>query len=131
MKQTELQKWLATYKKGSFVKATWKSEKVVKGIKCEKVSNGVVRFVKYGNIKGVVVKGVNNGDKAIIENTLYQTSNGSMLVQMATTHIKAKSTYKVNGAIVDKATYENYVKPSNNGARVVFRVKLENLLSLG
>lgn len=130
MKQTELKQWLATYKKGTFTKATWRSEKQVNGVKCEKISNGVVRFVKYGNIKGVVVKGVNNGDKALIENTLYQTSNGNLLVQMATTHIKSHSTYKVNGQMVDKATYETYVKP-NNGARVVFRVKLENLLSLG
>ena len=131
MTQQELQNYLNNYRKGAFVKATWKSEKVVNGAKCEKVSNGVVRFVKYGNIKGVVVKGVNNGDKAIIENTLYQTSKGNLLVQMATTHIKAKSTYMVNGAMVDKATYETYVKPNGNGDRVVFRVKLENLISLG
>ena len=81
MKQTELQQWLNTHHKGTFVKATWKSEKEINGIKCEKVSNGVVRFVKYANIKGVVVKGANNGDKAIIENVLYQTSKGNLLVQ--------------------------------------------------
>lgn len=131
MKQTELQQWLNTHKKGTFTKATWKSEKVVNGNQCEKISNGVVRFVKYSNIKGVVVKGANNGDKAIIENTLYQTSKGNLLVQLATTHIKAKSTYKINGVEVDKATYETMVKPSNSGAKVVFRVKLENLISLG
>lgn len=130
MKQTELQQWLNTHHKGAYTKATWKSEKEVNGIKCEKVSNGVVRFVKYANIKGVVVKGASNGDKAIIDNVLYQTSKGNLLVQMATTNIKSHSTYKVNGVVVDKATYETYVKPSN-GARVVFRVKLENLISLG
>lgn len=130
MKQTELQQWLNTHHKGAYTKATWKSEKEVNGIKCEKISNGVVRFVKYANIKGVVVKGASNGDKAIIENVLYQTSKGNLLVQMATTNIKAHSTYKVNGVVVDKATYETYVKP-NSGARVVFRVKLENLISLG
>ena len=130
MKQTELQKWLNTHHKGTFTKATWKSEKEINGIKCEKISNGVVRFVKYANIKGVVVKGANNGDKAIIDNVLYQTSKGNLLVQMATTKVKSHSTYKVNGVVVDKATYETYVKP-NNGARVVFRVKLENLISLG
>ena len=130
MKINELQKYLQNHKKGTFTKATWKSEKDINGVKCEKISNGVVRFVKYGNIKGVVVKGVNNGEKAIIENTLYQTSKGNLLVQMATTNIKAKSTYMVNGVEVDKATYETYVKPSN-GARVVFIVKLENLISLG
>ena len=130
MKQTELQQWLNTHHKGTFVKATWKSEKEINGIKCEKISNGVVRFVKYANIKGVVVKGASNGDKAIIDNVLYQTSKGNLLVQMATTKVKSHSTYKVNGVVVDKATYETYVKP-NNGARVVFRVKLENLISLG
>lgn len=130
MKQTELQQWLSTHHKGTFTKATWKSEKEINGIKCEKISNGVVRFVKYANIKGVVVKGVNNGDTAIIDNVLYQTSKGNLLVQMATTKVKSHSTYKVNGVVVDKATYETYVKP-NNGARVVFRVKLENLISLG
>ena len=130
MKQTELQQWLNTHHKGAYTKATWKSEKEVNGIKCEKVSNGVVRFVKYANIKGVVVKGTSNGDKAIIDNVLYQTSKGNLLVQMATTNIKTHSAYKVNGVAVDKATYETYVKP-NGGARVVFRVKLENLISLG
>ena len=130
MKQNDLQQWLNTHHKGTYTKATWKSEKEINGIKCEKISNGVVRFVKYGNIKGVVVKGTNNGDKAIIENVLYQTSKGNLLVQMATTNIKAHSKYMVDGVEVDKATYETYVKPSN-GARVVFRVKLENLISLG
>ena len=43
--------------KGKFVKATWKSTKVINGVVYEKVSNGVVRLVKYANIKGVVVKG--------------------------------------------------------------------------
>ena len=130
MTKTELQNFLKNYHNGSFVKAIWRSEKMINGVKCEKVSNGVVRFVKYANIKGVVVKGVNNGETSIIPNILYQTSNGSELVQMATTNVKAHSNYKVNGVEVDKATYETYVKPSN-GARVVFRVKLENLLKLG
>ena len=116
--------------KGKFVKATWKSTKVINGVVYEKVSNGVVRLVKYANIKGVVVKGTNNGASAIIEDILYKTSNGGLLVQFATTNIKAKSTYSINGAMVDKTTYENVVG-SNNGARVVFRVKLENLISLG
>ena len=130
MTRKELQNFLKNYRNGSFVKAIWRSEKMINGVKCEKVSNGVVRFVKYANIKGVVVKGVNNGETSIIPNILYQTSNGSELVQMATTNVKAHSNYKVNGVEVDKATYETYVKPSN-GARVVFRVKLENLLKLG
>lgn len=127
----DFQNKMKTIKKGKFVKATWRSEKIVNGKTYEKVSNGVVRFVKYGNIKGVVVKGANNGDKAIIPNTLFQTSNGNLLVQMATTKIKTKCTYKVNGVEIDKTEYDNNVKSYGNGAKVVFRVKLENLLSLG
>ena len=42
----DLQSKLNSIKKGAFVKATWKSEKIVNGKKCEKVSNGVVSFVK-------------------------------------------------------------------------------------
>ncbi len=122
---------LSEMKKGTFQKATWKSEKYVNGKKYEKISNGVVRFVKYGNIKGVVVKGVNNGESQIIPNVLYQSKNGNLLVQMATTKAKTHSTYKINGVEVDKATYENDIPNSNNGARIVFRVKLENLISLG
>ena len=117
-------------KKGKYLKATWKSEKKVNGAKCEKVSKGVVRFVKYGNIKGVVVKGNGNGENAIIKDILYQTSKGSLLVQFAKTNIKAKSTYMVNGVEVDKQTYETMVKPSKNDSPI-FRVKLENLISLG
>lgn len=117
-------------RKGAFVKATWKSEKQVNGVQCEKVSNGVVRFVKYANIKGVVVKGVNNGTSAIINDTLYQASNGNYLVQFGKTNIKAKSIYKINGVVVDKKTYETMVKPNKNDSPI-FRVKLENLISLG
>ena len=126
----DLQNKLNSIKKGTFVKATWKSEKIVNGKKCEKVSNGVVRFVKYGNIKGVVVKGVNKNESSIIPNVLYQSGNGSMLVQFAKTKIKAKSTYQINGVSVDKNTYETMVKPNNNNSPI-FRVKLENLISLG
>lgn len=56
-------------KKGKFIKATWKSEKSVNGDTYEKISNGVVRFVKYGNIKGVVVKGNSNsnGNSVVIK----------------------------------------------------------------
>lgn len=117
-------------KKGKYLKATWKSEKVVNGNNCEKVSNGVVRFVRYGNIKGVVVKGVSNGESVVIKDILYKASNGNLLVQFAKTNVKAKSTYKINGNVVDKNTYETMVKPSNNNSPI-FRVKLENLISLG
>ena len=121
-------------KKGEFVKASWKSEKVINGDLYEKVSNGVVRFVKYGNINGVQVKGKTNpNEQVIIPNVLFHNTNtNNYLVQMATTNVKAKCTYKINGVEVDKATYETMVKPrQNNGETIVFRVKVENLLSLG
>ena len=117
-------------KKGKFIKATWKSEKSVNGDTYEKISNGVVRFVKYGNIKGVVVKGNSNGNSVVIKDILYQSSNGGLLVQFGKTKIKAKSIYKINGVMVDKTTYENHIKPNQNDSPV-FRVKLENLISLG
>jgi len=126
----DLQTKLNGIRKGKFIKASWKSEKVVNGVKCEKISNGVVRFVKYGNIKGVVVKNVGNGDNVVIKDILYKASNGNYLVQFGKTKIKAKSTYLINGAMVDKTTYETMVKPNNNDSPI-FRVKLENLISLG
>ena len=118
-------------KKGKFMKATWKSEKIVGGIKCEKISKGVVRFVEYGHIKGVVVKGVSNGTNVVIKDILYQSANGNLLVQFGRTNVKAKSTYIINGNVVDKATYDTMVKPSSNNNSPIFRVKLENLISLG
>ena len=116
-------------KKGVMVKASWKSEKSINGNTYEKISKGVVRFVKYGNIKGVVVKGNGNGNSAIIPDILYQANNGNYLVQMAKTRIKAKCVYKINGVEVDKQTYETMVKPQRNDSPI-FRVKLENLISL-
>jgi hypothetical protein len=141
MKQTELEQWYRTYHKGAWVKATWKSEKIVNGVKCEKVSNGVIRFVDYENMRttkikrlqqqasGMVVAKRNNG-KSIIKDLLIQANNGNLLVVAKTTHIKPKSTYKLNGMVVDKATYETMVKPTFNDSGT-FTIKLENLLSIG
>ena len=127
-------KFQSEIKKGEFVSASWKSGKVINGDTYEKVSKGVVRFVKYGNINGVQVKGkVNPNEQTIIPNVLFHNTNtGSYLVQMATTNVKAKCVYKVNGVEIDKATYEMANPPrKSNGETIVFRVKLENLLSLG
>ena len=137
-----LQTWLKTYHKGAMVKATWRSEKLVNGVLCEKVSNGVIRFVAYENMNstklkrqqqkanGIVPPQRNNNGKVIIKDILYQANNGNLLVSAKTTKHKATSDYKVNGVIVDKATYETYVKP-NNGNLELFTIKLENLISLG
>lgn len=133
MTRQELQQALKTIKKGKFVKATWKSEKIVNGIKYEKVSNGVVRFVKYANIKGVVVSGkTNTNETMVIPNILYHNTNTNCdYIQFATTKVKAHSVYYKGGMVIDKATYETETKARpNNGNNPVFRVKLENLLAL-
>ena len=121
-------------KKGQFTRATWQSVKVVKGIEYKKVSKGVVRFVQYGNIKGVVVVGkVNENESCLIPNTLYYNAKtNNHLVQLATTETKPSCTYYINGVEVDKATFEKGNPPRQNSqVSPVFRVKLENLLELG
>lgn len=135
----EFQAKTKNYHKGTFIKASWKSEKVVNGVKCEKVSNGVVRFVNYENMKttkakrqnGMQPRQASNGVKVIIEDMVIQASNGNMLVTMKTTKVKTQSTYKINGVAVDKATYQAMVKPSSYNDSGTFTVKLENLISLG
>jgi hypothetical protein len=106
------------------------------------VSEGVVRFVNYENMaktkakrqQGMVARATSNGGKTILKDIVYQASNGNMLVSMKTTNNpnhKPKTTYIVNGVIVDKATYETMVKPSSYNDSGVFTIKLENLLELG
>lgn len=128
-------KFATEIKKGQFTKATWQSVKTDKqGNEYKKVSSGVVRFVQYGNIQGVVVVGkVNTNENCLIPNTLYfNAKTNNYLVQLGTTETKAKSTYYCNGVEIDKATYEMANPPRNNPTpSPVFRVKLENLLELG
>lgn len=121
-------------KKGQYTKAKWQSVKMINGKEFKKISSGVVRFVEYGHINGVQVKGkVEVNNNCIIPNTLYYNSNTqNYLVQLATTNVKPTSTYYINGVEVDKATYELENPPRQNSqASPVFRVKLENLLELG
>ena len=135
MNINDLQKKITNeIKKGEFVKATWQSVKVKGNDTYKKISKGVVRFVKYGNIKGVVVKGqVNQNEMVLIPNILFHnTKTNNYLVQMATTNVKAKCTYYLNGNEIDKTQYEMENPPrQSNGETIVFRVKAENLLSLG
>ena len=134
MKLKDFQEKISTIKKGTFTKAAWQSVKDVKGQTYVKVSHGVVRFVQYGHIKGVVVKGGGNpNESAVVQNALYHNSNtNNYLVQMATTKVKAKSTYYINGKEVSKAVFELGVPPkASSGERPIFRVKLDNLISLG
>lgn len=119
--------------RGQFTKATWQSVKDVKGDEYRKVSKGVVRFVRYGSIKGAVVKGQQNpNEKCLIPNALYENANtGNSLVQFATTNVKPKVTYYVNGSEVDKDTFEKGCPSRKSGPAPVFRVKAENVLELG
>ena len=127
-------KYANEIKKGQFTKATWQSVKVIGGVEYKKVSNGVVRFVQYAHIQGVVVVGkVNVNEQCLIPNTLYfNAKTNNYLVQLATTETKPHCRYYVNGVEVDKATFELGNPPRQNSqASPVFRVKLENLLELG
>lgn len=140
-KMTQQELIQTNIRKGAYIRATWKSEKEINGIKCEKISNGVVRFVNYENMASTKEKRTNgmvakktNGGNVIIKDILYQANNGSMLVSMKTTKNqkqKTHSTYKISGVEVDKATYETMVKPSAYNDSGVFTIKLENLISLG
>lgn len=134
MKLKDFQDKISTIKRGTFTKAEWQSVKEVNGSTYAKVSKGVVRFVQYAHIKGVVAKGQGNpNESAIVPSALYHNSNtGSYLVQMATTKVKAKTKYFINGQEVSKATFETGVPPkASSGERPIFRVKLDNLISLG
>lgn len=125
--------------KGQFVNATWRSGN--NGY--EKRSNGVVRLVKYGNIKGVVVKGKVNNNETIDTECPYIYHNSktkTITIQLSTIKgMKATCKYYYNGIEITKQQYEMVNKPRKpqldpNGKpieKVVFRVKLENLLSIG
>lgn len=124
-------------KRGTFVKASWKTITIGKDKKVyTKTSEGVVRIVRYGNIKGVVVKGkpqpnivVDSEYDCLYHNTLTQ----SILVQFATTKNPPKViSYECDGVKTTKEEYELVNPPrKRNDKMVVFRVKLENLLKLG
>lgn len=120
-------------KKGKFTHLKWCSSKTINGVEYKKVSSGKVRFVAYGNIKGVVVAGkVNTNEQCLIPSVLYyNTKTNNYYVQVATTNTKiANQKFYINGVETDKATYQTMVKPSNHNSPV-FRIKLENLLELG
>lgn len=120
-------------KKGVFTKETHQSITMVNGVEYKKITNGVVRFVKYANIKGVNATGKTNPNETMVSAFIYHNSNTKCdYLQMATTKHHSKVKYYRNGVEITKAEYETATKakPSTNKP-VVFRVKLENLLSLG
>ena len=125
-------------KQGIFHSAKWKSEKIVNGVKCEKVSKGVVRIVPYQNIGVVKAKASVSQTQAtkqdnnqwIIKDLLsYNTKTGNYLVRFAKTSVRPQCEYKLNGVVVDKDQYETLVKPHTNDSPI-FQVKLENLIDI-
>lgn len=134
MNLQEFQNAYAQAKKGQFTKAKWQNIKVINGIECKKVSNGVVRFVQYSHIKGVVVVGkVNANESCLIANTLYYNAKtNNYLVQLATTETKPHCKYYLNGEEVSKEDFEKVKAPSKNfQGNPVFKVKLQDLLEIG
>lgn len=135
MKTQELEQMFKNQqlKKGQFTKAKWQSITIKKGVEYKKVSQGVIRFVKYSHIKGVIVKGqINVNEQCLMSDTIYHNSNTNTdYVQLARTNHKAKSTYYINGVEVDKATFEQGNPPRQGTPSPIFRVKMENLLEVG
>lgn len=145
MLEKKFKEKIATIRKGTFTTIKYKSVKVAKDRTMYiKETNGVVRFVKYSHIKSVMVKGSNNQSNTIVDSDcefLYHNTNtGSALVQLATTpHKNANHCkyYKVESSTTEmveitKDEYEmaNPPRPSNGDTKV-FRVKLENIISIG
>lgn len=126
-------------KRGQFQRAKWQSVKVVNGETYKKVSVGVVRIVEYTHIKSVkerlqnTQRKSNPNEKTIISNVLYYNSNtNNYLVHLATTKVKAKSYYYINGVQVDKATFEKGNPPrKSSSVAPIFQVLIENLLEFG
>jgi len=122
---------LSKLKKGVYHSAVWCSKNGL----YEKVSKGVIRIVKYGNINGVEVKGnKNTNENVIIPNFVYfNKKTGNTLVQLAKTNnpkLKVKTTYKLDGVEITKEQYELANSPRKNYDSPIFRVKLENLLEI-
>ncbi len=133
MELSNLKNVIPTFKKGTFIKAQWQSEKVIDSDTYTKKTNGVVRLVCYGHIKDVEVKGrVNENEIVIIPNILYHNNKtGKDYIQFATTTIKPMVKYYLNGVEIDKVQYEQAIPPKNRKASPVFRLAIENLISLG
>lgn len=130
-----IEKFFKKYHKGTFTKAMWKSEKIINGETFTKETTGVVRFVKYANIQGVEVKGKANPNEITLDQWCFLIQNqktGNINIQVATTNHKTHSKYYRNGKEIDKQEYETFVKPQTNKAPlVVFRININNLISLG
>lgn len=135
MTKQEILKAMATIKKGHYVNVVYKTSKVINGIACEKQTQTIVRFVEYGHIKGVNVKGKVNPNESYVDGLIYNKNTDKWYLQMATIKndsIKAKVVYKLNGEVVDKSEYQEVDKPKDKKTNlIVFRKNIEDIISLG
>lgn len=130
----EITKKLQEIKNGKFIKIHYVSEKNINGDIYTKDTKSVVRFVKYANIKGVMVKGkINPNEITIVPNTLYANTNtGNTLLQVATSEVKPHVSYYRNGNEINKVEFENTIKSRTNGEKpVVFRININNIIAIG
>jgi hypothetical protein len=131
-------------KNGRYVKASWKSVKMVGGLELEKISSGVVRMgIKYANIKkekDTTTRQFNG--KFIVDNMLIESQdkkgNTTHNVRLYPSKCKNHHTrvvYYYGGVeyskqeLIEMGVLET-PKPRTS-EMLCFTVKLENLISLG
>lgn len=135
MEISNLQKFIQTYKKGTYTKACWKSEKVINGKTYSKISNGVIRFVNYGSVKQTTTTNKNTNQTAIIKNVCFFNANTNnylvhMFVSKNPNH-KTKSSYYCNGIEISENEYKENVKSNNGKIDLMFVKKVQDIISLG
>ena len=103
-----------------------------------KETETVIRFVEYGHINGVVVKGQGNPNEShVIPNILiYNKNTGKYYLQMAivpSETIVPNVKYYYQDQEIDKATFEaaNPKRPSAKSPTIVFRKCIDDIISLG
>lgn len=132
-----IQNFIVNYKKGTYTKATWKSEKVVNGDTYTKVSEGVVRFVSYTSVKKTTTTNgkTNPNQITYIENVLFfNTKTNNYLVHLYVSKNpkhKTKTTYYLNGNEITKAEYESNIKVNKYPIDLMFTKNLNDIISLG
>ena len=133
MTLAQVQSQMATIQKGRITKVHYQT---IKG-DYAKETKTLVRFVKYGNIKGVQVKGQVNQNETkdqTNEFIIFNAKTNKHYLQMATTKTKAKAQvkYYYQGKEITKAEYEmaNPSRP-NTQPLVVFRKDIADIISIG
>lgn len=148
--------------KGSFVKARWKSNPkpaaTFKAYNLEKITEGVVRAgINFANLSSVK-DAIANGDRGEVQSLPWGEwkldSEGKSMFPYIITHKDAdyirlypsdgvnhypKSTFYVNGEIVDKETFATYLTnseskklldPSGESRPECFTIKSDNILGI-